>query len=263
MNAHIFATRLASMVLVVASAGLQPVISAQNSHSNAADKPMRFEVASMRPVPEGAMRMYSMSPPGETYFTVRTGILTYLIMWAFDLDSPDQISGKPDWLDRQRYDITAKPEGTVGLNYEQIKPLLQQLLRDRLHLQFHLEPRKFKGYALLVAKGGPKLTVSKGDSAPHAEWGGGPDAEIYIRNSPASSIALMMQPALGEHVVDETGLKGNFDCTLHYAPPEETNSRWPSLFTATEEQLGLRLEKKVLTLNVMLIDHIDRVATED
>jgi uncharacterized protein (TIGR03435 family) len=238
---------------------------AQNNPGDAATKAAKFEVASVRLMEDRdklplEQQMFAMSPSGAGEFTVRNARLANLIEMAYDgVHSDTQIAGKPAWFDSSYYEVAAKPERDVGLSYEQLKPYLQELLRDRLHLAFHWETKDTKGYALVAAGGGPKLKATNG-SKPYAYV---MPSRIDAVGMSLDGLATMLAIPLGEPVEDRTGLKGNFDLRLDYAPLEATDSSLPSIYTALKEQLGLKLEKAKVTVKMFVIDHVDRVPTEN
>jgi uncharacterized protein (TIGR03435 family) len=127
--------------------------------------PASFEVASVRLIPPGSSGLTSLSPPGAATFTASHVSLEILISMAYGVDS-DRVSG-PSWIGSQQYDVTARPEGGGALTQERLKPLLQKLLEQRFNLAVHRETKQVQGYALVVAKDGPKLSPSKG-GAPHS-----------------------------------------------------------------------------------------------
>jgi len=231
----------------------------------AAAQAQKFEVASVRIMQDReklpmAQQMLFMSPSGAAQFTVRNVTLDFLIAWAFKTGGSTQpITGKSAWMDSTYYEVTAKPEGDVGLGYDELRPMVQELLRERFHLTYHMETKKAKGYALLVAKGGPKLTPTKG-AAQHAYM---MTNKLDAANAPVSTVAGLLGYAVGQAVVDETGLKGNYDMTLKYAEMDATDSELPSIFTAVEEQLGLKLVSQTVPVEMFVIDHVDRVPTEN
>ncbi len=192
--------------------------------------------------------------------------LEFVIEWAFKVDAM-QLEGRPDWLNSQRYEISAKPEGDTGLSYDQLRPLVQQLIQERFHLSFHRETQDRKGYALVAAKGGPRLTPTKGA----AGYGYIMNDRIRMSNVSVKGLASMLTHVLDEPVVDQTGVKGNFDIGLDYAPvdgeePPLLNAvrpDLPSIFTAVEEQLGLKLVRQEVPLEMFVIDHVDKVPTEN
>lgn len=171
----------------------------------------------------------------------------------------DYLFSGPDWLDSERFDILAKfPEETAQPD---VLLMLQHLLAERFHFAFHGETREFNAYALVVAKGGPKLKPS---AAPAGSY----KFKALGGHALGSSISMGMladrlsRPdfQLDRRVVDLTGLKGAFDLTLDWSPMGVEGDD-PSIFTALQEQLGLRLEARKVPLEVMVVDRVDRVPT--
>ncbi len=216
----------------------------------------RFEVASIRMVPESDAGLFSMSPSGAGLFTMRNVNLRFAIAWAFLVDS-DRVSGAPNWIDRQQYDISARPEGDAGLSYEQLRPLLQQLFRRRFHLACHHVTKNFKGFALVGSSKSIKASPAKGGATYGYLLANGIDAQ----NVSTKTIADLLSKPLGQPVEDKTGLKGNYDLHIKFAPFDQPNSSLPSIFTAVE-QLGLKLKRqKYVSVETLMIDHLDRVPT--
>lgn len=212
-----------------------------------------FEVASVRQVPAGH-GYFSISPWGEARFTAKNVTMKVLIELAFDVTG-DQISGKNvGWIDSGLYDIDAKPEGNAPLSYEQLKPLLRQLLVQRFKLTVHYEQKDVKGYALVVAKGGSKLATGKEATAI------GYILQDGIRSPSISmkALAAMLAHPLGRPVMNKTDIAGNYDIKLSFAPDGSTDSPYPSIFTAVQEQLGLKLEPQKIPVEMLVIDHLEQ-----
>lgn len=184
--------------------------------------------------------------------------LKVLIQIAFGVDF-NQISGEPGWLNSQLYDIIAKAEGNGGLTREQLQPRLRQLLEQRFHLITHRENEDLSGYGLVVAKGGPKLQANKG--APQLSYIH-PD-RLLAQNVSVQTFAAMLARPTGRPVVNNTGIEGMYDFDLRFAPMEANDSSLPSLFTALEEQFGLRLQSQKVPVNMLVIDHVDKTPTEN
>lgn len=197
-----------------------------------------------------------MSPSGAGTFTARKITLDVLISMAFGIDS-GRVLGKQSWMSSDYYDITAKPEGDRGLSYQQLRPMLQQLLVERFRLSFHRETKDSQGYALVVAKTGLKLQATKGAPSRPALLKGGVRAD----NISIKTLAAMIAKPAGRPVVDQTGIEGNFDITLDCAPEGATDSSLPSIFTALQEQLGLKLIPQKVPVETLVIDHAERVPT--
>lgn len=223
----------------------------------------RFEVASVKLMRDRDklppdQQLFSITPSGAPQFRARNISLPLLMTYAFGVDSA-RISGKLDWLEGTLYEIAAKPEGDARLSYEQLRPLLQQLLQERFHLKYHRETKNVKGYALVVGKGGPKLQPSKGEAYRAYIM---PD-RLDIVNGSASLLAGMLATVVGVPAVDKTGLKGKYDLQLEFSRLEEIDSPKPSIFTAVQEQLGLKLVPQMVPVEMIVIDSADRVPTEN
>jgi uncharacterized protein (TIGR03435 family) len=119
-----------------------------------------------------------------------------------------------------------------------------------------------KGYALEIANGGPKLQPAKGDVTPN--WRDNVSAgNLKGRNWSTEFLAAQLTPAAGRPVVDRTGLNGHYDVSVEYAPELEHDLPLPSLFSALEESLGLRLVAGKVPVTVLVIDHVDRIPTDN
>jgi uncharacterized protein (TIGR03435 family) len=232
-------------------------------------KPLHFEVASIRMIPGDKvvpLQGSPISPSGAGVFTMREVTLEFAIEWAFKLQAI-QLAGRPDWLNTQFYEISAKPEGDAGLTYDQLRPLVQELIQERFHLRYHRETQERKGYALVVAKEGSKLTPTKGAAGSSYIM----NDRIRMSNVPTKGLASTLIYVLGEPVVDQTGLTGNYDIQLDFAPMDGSEAallngvkpELPSIFTAVEEQLGLKLVKQDVPLEMFVIDHVDREPTDN
>jgi uncharacterized protein (TIGR03435 family) len=179
---------------------------------------------------------------------------------AFD-DNSDHVSG-PDWLDSQLYSIDANVEGGKQLSREEMKPLLQNLLQQRFHLMAHHETKTLPGYALVIAKGSPKLHASKEGTERHFYIL--PNG-IDMRHAGIATLAgaLASQGAAGGPVIDKTGIQGEYDITLHYATMGNPSANLPDIFTALQEQLGLKLQPEKVPVDFLVIDHVDKIPTEN
>ena len=207
------------------------------------------------PLPPGAS---PISPFPTNRFFAHNVNLRLIIAVAFGADER-YIEG-PEWLDSSNYSIDAKVEGDQMLTYDQIKPLVQNLLAQRFGLKVHHESKLSAGFELVIAKGGPKLQPAKGDGKP---WGQILPNRIDSWNYSTGELASMLSRPAGQPVVDRTGLTGIYDFTLSYAPANDPNSSLPDFFTALREQLGLKLQPQKVPVDFLVIDHADRVPTEN
>ena len=236
--------------------------------TQAADPPA-FDVASVKPskAPDAVMffsggtmdaasgRLRVPSVTGNVNLTNWT--LSSCIAAAWDL-GPGEMSG-PAWLGSERYDIAAKtsPQTTQA----DLRLMLQSLLAERFKLATHRELKEMPVYALLAAKSGPKLRASSGDQ--HSPVLFAPPARLIGQGSTMRGLALALSRPAGRRVVDETGITGAFDFSLTYSQMDTAADNGPSIFTALQEQLGLRLEPRKSQVEILIIDHAERAPTEN
>lgn len=226
-----------------------------------------FEVASVKIPPPHVIGQ----PFDITIGDIRNDAVTFTnasladcIRFAYGLSSNLQLSA-PDWItsSESRYDIVAKmPSGSTP---DQAPQMMQALLAERFRLEFHHEQRVFSYFALEVAKGGPKMP---GPSAGPAAMPTGVQGQLHILSNrmPMAEVASSLSRYMHALVMDETGLAGEFEVKLVWTPddrPVPDDQRGASVFTAVQEQLGLRLESRKGPIEVMVIDRAERVPTDN
>jgi uncharacterized protein (TIGR03435 family) len=230
-----------------------------------------FEVATIKPVDPDAKAGRYIVMQGAHRFVEKAYTLKLLIAAAYDLN-PRTISGGPGWIESDHYDIVAVTPGEVRPTHDEQMSMLRNLLTDRFKLTFHREQKVFSIYELEVAKNGPKLKAS---SAPPDD----PPALISTvypqrivmpaRNATMSDLARLMQRAiLDRPVVDKTGLSGRYDFDLEWAPdetqfggevpPASAEAQAAPLFTAIQQQIGLRLEATRGPIDALVVDKAER-----
>src|SRR5579883_151928 len=206
----------------------------------------RFEVAAIRP---------SNADPGSSGFSSRHGrlvgsnvTLKRSIIGAYSV-GPNQVVGGPDWLDSDRFDINAKADEDAGDS--KLMLMLQSLLADRFHLVLHRETRPLQAYVIEVAKGGPKLEKAKTQEST-TESGRG---VLKVRGTTMDRFAQVLARQMDLPVVNQTGLEGAFDFKLEWTPENERSKpdAGTSIFTAIQEQLGLRLRAQKAPVEVLVI----------
>jgi bla regulator protein BlaR1 len=249
-----------------------------------------FEVASIKPNKAGTgMSLLRTTPVG---FSASNISLKAVIQYAFGVEE-NQIFGAPSWLASEQYDIEAKvsssdTDALHNLNPDQRRLMLQPLLADRFQLKVHTEARDLPALVLVVAKGGPKLHEAKpGDTYPNGLKGfdgeGGPGmmlmkpGQLTAQGVDLSFVAKQLSQQLERTVQDKTGLSGKYDFTLNWTPDRDpspmpgapepgqqgpgatisTDSSEPSIFTALQEQLGLKLESGKAPVEILVIDHVE------
>jgi uncharacterized protein (TIGR03435 family) len=189
-------------------------------------------------------------------------MLKSLISQAWAVPYQNILEG-PSWIDSQHYDLSAKVEGDARLTKEQMRPMLRNLLKQRLHLAIHSEHRIVAGYALVVAKGGSKMKANSG--APFLGMSSG--FEFRFQNVPVTMLTGAIEHELKKPVVDKTGLAGAYDFHLIFTRPDiPTDSPHPdygSIFTALQDQLGLRLTPQKLPMDYLIINRVERAPDEN
>jgi uncharacterized protein (TIGR03435 family) len=270
-----------------------PLVRAQLLHANG---PLpSFEVVSIKPSQPDSRNESVGVRAGS--FVAENAPLKDIVEFAYNIASDDELPGAPAWIGVEKYDIdTKEDEATLQRlkplplyeQMDQVRLMVQSLLAERFQLRVSTQTKEMPVYALIVAKGGPKLKtvpVQPSDSndgkpaGPHftgVKMGKGLAVANY---APISLLVglLSRQPELGGRtVLDETGLKGNFDWNLKWqpqnlagisggpagAPPgadaAPPDTAGPSLFTALEEQLGLKLTSTKGPVEVLVIDHVEK-----
>lgn len=211
-----------------------------------AETPQPFEVASVRPTdPKNHYVDFRVSPGGR--LTVTGWELSLLIQRAYGLKRY-QILGGPAWTDTNLYDISARASGDPTPS--EMMGMLRELLAERFHLRVMLETRDVDGYALVTAKGGPKLTPAKGADREWVRRMTRPDViTLGGENAPMSLFAERLGEVLGGPVRDRSGVAGHYDFVLKFAPLQpgamDVGEPAPSIFTGLQDQLGYGWRRRV------------------
>ena len=216
-----------------------------------ADQPLTFEVASIKPTPADQGTEYGPEPGGR--FSARGTTLKQLVALAYGVQE-DRILGGPKWMAKDRWSIEAKAAGFKNrFNREQLLQVMKALLADRFQLRTRVETKKMPVYALVVAKSGPKLKPP-GEHSSTVRLGRG-----FVSGTSVSMdlLARALSAVLERPVVNQTGVKGEFEVHLEWLPesePEEAlahgeptaspdaDASLASIFTAIQSELGLRLK---------------------
>jgi uncharacterized protein (TIGR03435 family) len=232
-----------------------------------------FDAVSIRPNMSGELRRAFRIEPGGN--VTATNVTVRHLMWNAYGVQDFQIVGGPAWTVTDRYDILARAGEEPAP--EQLRPMLRNLLADRFKLKVQSAKRDMPIYALVVArpdaKAGPKLRPADGACA--AE-GAGPapgcgstvgDGTLRTQGISMARLAGELTGFVGRRVEDRTGLTGNFAIELDWSPDLQADAGQavqraadarPSIFTALQEQLGLRLEPRTGPVEVIVIESVER-----
>lgn len=244
-----------------------------------------FEVASIKRTGNDIRTSRSVGERPGGLWVLEGMTIAPMIRSAYTADTSELI-GAPDWVSSEPYDVTAKAAGEV--TREQMEAMLRALLADRFKLAVHYEIQERPVYALVLARPdgrlGPNIRQSdldcdairaarragsqepipptkNGAPACGMSMRGVQDMEVFLGGTPLTTLASSFGSATGRVVIDRTGLKGNYEVTLRYNPQPRADAppdAAPSIFTAVEEQLGLKLQPDRAPLRVLVIDHIER-----
>jgi len=262
------------LVVTMLAAPLSVVAMGQAATSRANAQRPSFEVASVRAHNPGDRRNFNnfqAYPDGR--FTSDNCSLWMLLHYAFQIQ-PYQFAGGPDWIKSIGYDLNAKP--AEAHDFDDIPLMLQGVLEDRFQLKYHWETRKQPVYNLVVTKPGKlKDSVVKGNCTflPRPE-GLPKDAacgDLQNRQGDtkgykltANELAASLSWLLSKSVINKTNLSGHYDVELRWTPessairPDVSDQNAPDIFTAIQEQLGLKLQSAKGPVRVFVIDHVER-----
>ncbi len=237
------------------------------------DKPPAFEVASIKPAAPNQPGMGMQRLPGGRV-NMKNVTLRLLISMAWNVRD-FEVAGGPPWIDTDRFDILAKPEAELPDTSDGstlLNRMIQTLAADRFGLVYHRETREMPVYALVVAKNGPRL-------APPTPQGHvsimGSRGKLEGKDAKSADLARLLSAILGRTVQDHTGLSGEYDFNLEWtpdigdgpgfkgmpkdSPPEAPQAAdGPSIFTAIQEQLGLKLESRKGPVEMLVIDRAEK-----
>jgi uncharacterized protein (TIGR03435 family) len=236
--------------------------------------PPPFEVASIRPNPSGELQGAVFFQPG--LFVAKNATAKMLIAYAYAVKD-FQISDGPSWMDSERFDITAKEDESVSVGRqklpwkqyrEQLGLMVQMLLADRFRLRVVHQPKEASILALVTAATGAKLVRSASNSYEADFRGGRGRLSATGVSIEQLADAISWMPEVGSRkVVDQTGIDGTFDLTLRWSweqipegggPPVVMQQDAPTMFSAVQEQLGLRLQATRGPLDYVVVEQVER-----
>ena len=252
-----------------------------------------FQVATIKPSGAGETRASMGFSAGGRGFTTVNATIRDLIQEAYNVKSAEQIAGASGWMTTDKFDIEARMDDPqveamaklpIEKRIEQVRLMLQSLLEERFALKLGESTRQETFFTLIAAKGGPKLKPTEMvPTGPNGEPAHPVNGPRLLRKGPgkleatAASMPMLTDTlsrlhelgaeggfTVGELIVDKTGLTGAYDWTLNWTPDtiaqggDAGDVGGPSLFTALQEQLGLKLEKTKAPVEVLVIEHVER-----
>jgi uncharacterized protein (TIGR03435 family) len=226
-----------------------------------------FDVASVKiPPPHVIGQPYDIAVGviRNDTITFTNASLADCIRFAYGLSGNLQLSA-PDWITSAefRYNIVAK--AAPGTTRDQFPEMMRALLAERFRLAYHHEERSLSYYALVVAKGGPRMPEPKAGPATIPAGVKG-QLRILSNRMPMSDVVSVLSRYMKALVVDQTGLAGEFEVKLVWTPddrPVPEDRQGASIFAAVQEQLGLKLESRKGPMEVMVVDHAEKIPTEN
>jgi uncharacterized protein (TIGR03435 family) len=234
----------------------------------AADANAEFELATIKPTQDGTGFSIRPTPSG---MLIATGAsLGYLIRFAYEVH-PRQITNEPDWVETERYDLTAKPNKGGQPSLKQMRVMVGKLLADRFQLAFHFEKKEIPAYAVIVAKGGAKLSVNDANLNGNPGYNRGPGGVAVTNSTIPEFINFILSNAVDRPVVDQTGFGSiRYNFGLKWTPEGSLSGAGgraaslggddapPDIFAAMQQQLGLKLQPTRAEVEVLAIDKVER-----
>ena len=241
---------------------------------------LTFDVATIRPAPppDATFHVSVSSPPNSSRFEVTNLPIKALLQIAYGFDAP--VVGAPDWVANTFYTIQARSDEAADARLARLtdnevrlekRNAIRAMLADRFGLKTHLETRNTSIYNLVVLKGGIKMQVvppppADGEAPPPPRpadvraHGSQHGLEFVGSNASMRAIAGALSSMVEAPVIDQTGLTGTYNYTLQFGRDwsDHDPDSWPSIFTAVQEQLGLKLEAAHESVPNLVIDHITK-----
>lgn len=236
----------------------------------AADADPSFEVATIKPTPPDFKGKGFGGPP--RHFGTRGTTLEDIMSFVYGVN-PKQLVGAPDWAGTERFDITTgEPDVPGAPNQKQQKLMLRKVVEARFGLKFHKDQKEMSAYVLGVAKDGSKMTKSEGDPNSPPAFFFTKLGHLTVRNATMLDVVQGFQGAVFDRpVVDRTGIGGRWNFSLKWTPdetqfqvfgvkivPDESADAPPPIFTAIQEQVGLKLDATKTMVDVMVMDHVEK-----
>ncbi|MFZ0743207.1 MAG: TIGR03435 family protein [Terracidiphilus sp.] len=263
-----FASASIRCVLVLAGVGFCLAAPAPSQTSTVPQRagapPLAYDIVSIKPYhPKGPYASWWRTNPDGMSANVD---VQSLIMGAYNLVMPDQISGLPGWAESTQYVVEAKMDADTMAAFNRLSKeerskqsdqMMQAILAERFSLKIHHELKQLPVYQLVIAKGGPTLKESpSGAPMGYSVYSG----RIKGQGIAIQSLAYSLSGTVGRLIVDKTGLTGKYDIDLKWSMDDApaASDPNPSIFTALQEQLGLKLESTRAPVDTIVIEHLDK-----
>jgi uncharacterized protein (TIGR03435 family) len=231
-----------------------------------------FAVSTVKPSQSQGWRLQ----PTLNGYTATGVSLAQLIHEAYGIYEPDRLSGGPAWIGASKFDLEAKMDDADvsayrNLTLEQRHQMLQALLADRFKLVIHHQHKEFPSYALVIAKNGPKLQAATAEQTMPYDIKGitglvtqSQRGLLAVQGFSMEGLASLLSDCddVGRKVVDKTGVMGSYTFALRWSPTDTSitasETSGPSIFTAIQEELGLKLEPSRTMLDTIVVDHAEK-----
>lgn len=244
---------------------------AQSMPPMARDAQPAWEVATVKPSPPDEVGTGYGGPP--RHFKTGAKTLNDLITFAYRINTK-QVAGGPDWVKTAKFDIVASdPDQPGNPSDDQTRGMMRKLLEQRFGLQYHHEARQMSAFVLNVAKGGPKLTPCKPVPDGGITFYFAPKlGNLHYGNVSLDTWGAWMENSVFDRpLVNHTGIAGCWDGTLNFAVDETQFIAWrikvvldespdapPPIYTAIQQQMGLKLDAEKTAVDVLVLDHVER-----
>jgi uncharacterized protein (TIGR03435 family) len=255
------ATIVVGLCLCAASRAQNPAGGETKPKMMAKDADPGWEVVTVKPnAPNATSDHAGVHGP---HVTLENETVEILILFGYNVQK-NQIDGAPGWVKTERWTVDGLADVDGEPDVKQLQSLVRKLLAERFGLKLRREQREMPVFALTVAKGGPKVTPSKSDPdrLPNQHGNRGVGWQMYqYTNTSMPELALELLSSVDRPIVDQTGLQGRYDFQLKWLTDDSHASdpdAPPGLFTAIQEQLGLKLEPMKAPAEVLVVDKVER-----
>lgn len=221
-----------------------------------------WEVATVKPSDPSDTGGQHISLRGRYVLLTDTTVEQFLLL-GYGVQK-SQLAGVPDWATTERWDVRGMSDVDGEPTWKQLQGLIRKILAERFGLQLHHEQREMPVFALTVAKGGPKMIANTSDPNGWMHQQNGETSERHVealKNTSMADLALILQFHVDRPVVDQTGLKGRYDFKLQWTLDGAQTTAAdapPGLFTAIQDQIGLKLERVKAPADVLVVDKAER-----